>query len=631
LNDLTRTQDIIVLDSVTDVLPSVWFNRYSVYGLLKELFTKVGVTQFNFDVFNLPTYDGRHVTSLFEIPCGTTYPGITEAIAYKPSSAQLWIATRGANVWTRDMVTHAYTNIGYLTYFDGYSNVPLRAKRFFTEDDSNLWVLCENAEGGDQYLAAIDMQDYGNQSTYQLSHRGFIYAQAQKATVNLCFDPIHRKFYYAKITNDFNDNRAWSIYSFDCATQTESIFFNIATSSLTGEAYGSGYSSVGNAFAYGYACMWIAGSNLFYSGNFGVVKCPLSGATPSSFTFIPPNPVGSYNLVAEPIVSGVYHPIENRYYFSMGLDNSHIGIYSIDCSSGTLTTITTSYSGNNFIYDSIAAKVICWLGKDVLQIATLLNNTMTMVPGRMRYQQSNDDLRESRAWNTGNEFQLCLGPASMQLYGVMSRSQVLFQFFSKISMFIDQSADYEGSTSTTGESILDALKELCVAYNLIPRITTDKRGVVQRRGQDDGSLITTSNQLVITNDHATKDVIVEYGATLCYDVIIAQNNNTMRSYGADGEDAIAFDDQVPNTVQNKFINDDLLIDFAFWIYQFYKTPCTKITIPTPLIPYFQHEPFDGLSAAIGGNVNLAIAAQISQFRCARSGKTEIIALTKDEV
>lgn len=138
LPDGDTQADVIVMTAGT-TLPLTWLSGLSVKDALTIIYAFIGLTDFTFDDWTLSTYDGRRVTSFFEVPPSGTYYGRTNAIAYHQASATLYLGVKD-RLYTRNMSTNAYELVG--TPLAGWNIKKIWTERLTSE--SYLWLWLES-------------------------------------------------------------------------------------------------------------------------------------------------------------------------------------------------------------------------------------------------------------------------------------------------------------------------------------------------------------------------------------------------------------------------------------------------------------------------------------------------------
>jgi hypothetical protein len=192
--------------------------------------------------------------------------------------------------------------------------------------------------------------------------------------------------------------------------------------------------------------------------------------------------------------------------------------------------------------------------------------------------------------------QVCYDTINDRVLGFLSPSGILFEHGSSASMYIDREADFEGN------KIFDALKEVCIGFQLLPRIGMNKSAIVNRRFDNDGKPVTTGNVVTLDADVA-KNIGEETGYGDACDVVTVDNGEEKESYDADGFSAIIIGDAKDLSINSRFIPTAMLKDYAFLYYKFHSKSHSKYVVPTALIPYLQYEPIDAADLNFSGKIN----------------------------
>jgi hypothetical protein len=308
--------------------------------------------------------------------------------------------------------------------------------------------------------------------------------------------------------------------------------------------------------------------------------------------------------------SGVCNVAENMAV----MGKNSVGIYRCVLSPpGSNFVLVQTLDGwiNNFIYDAVNEKVYCLQQKNerVLNIYSVVGATATNIGGVLM--PPNERLP---VFVDGN-FNFAYDTIKDRWLFVLKESQLLTQFASLISMYVSIDINLRD------DSVFDAIKYLCLGFNLWARIGANKTGSVMRRIDNAGLILTTGNNVTLDADKA-RDISEESGCTEAYDIVEVSNDIDSETYDGTNFGVKAFGNQKVITINSKYIDSQLLKDYAFWFYKYFSVAHKRFVIPTPLIPFFQFEPSDGAVLSFTDKIITSDSGIIEGQSIARNGETE---------
>jgi hypothetical protein len=179
-------------------------------------------------------------------------------------------------------------------------------------------------------------------------------------------------------------------------------------------------------------------------------------------------------------------------------------------------------------------------------------------------------------------------------YGLLDMGQVLYMYNTTPAMFIDASLDFEGT------SITDQIKEILASFNLIATISADKVAHIYRRSDNDGVPVTSGNTLSLTLN-GVEDITEEVNYIQPATFVTFSNGTITWSYNGTRFNSGVTGDGSKVSITNKYCPNSLVKDFAYSMYQFFKSAHTLYTILLANVALFQYECFDKLSVTFAGN------------------------------
>lgn len=556
-----------------DTHPHTWYTHIWIFQLLKQMLENIGIVDFTFDNFRINTYDNRRIPSVWEIPPGSTYYDKPTAIALDNENNILWIGIKD-RIYSYNLATHVYTLIDSVS--SGYVVVKL-----WSEDCASgfIWGVARNASGSHVIIKIVISTSA--LTTYSITRS----TTTIGGELNFAIDLSVRGIYYL---------------SWDTTLITHIFLLD----TLTEESNPGPDPSAGSE-----SQDWPAfcdGSNnyyyqIIYSSN--IIKVSFDG---EDFNYTTMAAYSNYPIqqAAYCIQLGAW--IGARFRSGGGTDYWEIIKWdpilnnSLEDSSSVITGTPEKPVG--FIPDEENAYIYAFtqIGTQTSVIRmdrTIIYNYLDAVIGEPLPVGCTIDGTSPPNQISNN--QVCYDTVNDRIIGFLSPSGILFEHGSSASMYIDREADFEG------DKIFDAMKEVCIGFQLMPRIGMNKSAVINRRFDNDGDPVTTGNVVTLDADVA-KNISEETGYGEAYDVVTIDNGEEKESYDADGFDAIVLGDAKELPINSRFIPTVLLKDYAFLYYKYHSKSHTKYAIPTALIPYLQYEPFDAADLDFSGKINTLV-------------------------
>lgn len=571
----TNASQGIVVNTEGDTIPKTWYQRAFISLLLKKLYNRIGISDYSFDNFEITTYDGRYETSFFDIPPGDTFYKKPGPVMFDATNNRLWIGIYD-KVFYRNLATNTYTEIGLVAA--GY-----QVERFFTEQvtSDKLWgVACGRTlqTAGTWKIFRVTIST-GALSSWTLTNRGTNGTWAQNFAFATNFETAGVIYYLATAS-------PYHIWYFDLNTLAE-IDTGITLASqpkynLVGWSDGTSYwcQRAHTDPNYSYICKVYKDQGMWYA-----------------------NDSNAGNLVRD-IEDGAYNTEENVFICGDTLDY----VLSYSHLTGILTSLTISDAVKNFFY--ISGKVWCVReavgSPNTLWIDYVDAGNITTLGGNVISPEICDRVSKPN--------RVVYDTIAGRILGIFDRTYLLFQYHTKSSMYTEIEANFEGTT------VFDATKKLCIGFNLRTRVSATKKVYVLRRGDDTGTIVTTGNSVTLNADNA-QDLTEETGSDDAFDIVTVSNRVKKESRDANGFGAVVFAGEREQTIDNEYLQTNLLKDAAYRFYQYWKNSHKRYAVPTPLVPFFQYEPFDGANLSFTGKIGATLAGIILGQQIDRNGKT----------
>jgi hypothetical protein len=214
----------------------------------------------------------------------------------------------------------------------------------------------------------------------------------------------------------------------------------------------------------------------------------------------------------------------------------------------------------------------------------------------------------------GDKFLLSVDIANSKVFILLGTSGILTLYSPTISMFI------ETEVIGGGKSLIDIVKEITIGYLLRVRVSTIKQCHILRRIDQSGNIITSGNVVTLNADRIGD--FDENNAADVADVVEISNQDDTTNYDGSNYDVACIDNERVYPVSNNYIPSRLLKDYAYWIYQYVYHVRNRYRLETPLLPFFQYEPFDGVSLEFSGKIVVSKTGIILGQTMTKFGKTE---------
>jgi hypothetical protein len=528
--------DYILVTSPGTTLPQQPFYGLSLRYLLKNIYSKIGITDFGFDTLQFSTFDGNPKISFYDTPpqdaskTGKQYAAVD-------NGTDMFISV-GDTVYKRTMATDSYSTVTTKASYTVY-------RLWYNARNNHLWIWFVGAS--DTYVRIYDLSN----STYnEVSISNNTNYRAAEL-VDYSYTAGLYMYGIVYINNSGNDIRMVD------SSATDSQLFSAAALGV-------------NAVA---SYVFTKNQNVYFHDNDGInlnfhkISIDVSGTwndDGSIFTLL-----DSYNSWA------AYHKSEERiYYYNVAGGKS---IKSHSTSAAAVTTVSSLSAGddvqsmmylNSVVYFTLAAGTNYYKGS----LYSLASNTQTLV-----HSLSNGPHQRGFAM-------MYFGST---LYGVDILKR-LWRYSSTLNMYVNRPA-FSGST------VRDALVQALQAYNLIGIISANKKAFIYRRGDDAGDIQTTGNILSLDKSDVV-DIRKIQNAFQAIGWVEVTNGTTTWNYDGSDYQTTILSDSKTLSISNPLIPDDLVIDVCKNDYEFYKLDHDVYEIQTN-IANMEYEVMDGATVA----------------------------------
>jgi hypothetical protein len=532
-----RSENIIILTSPT-TLPATWYSGVSLRSLLKNIYTKIGITSQTFTLAQVDSHDGTDRVSMLEcIHDAETVKGMSWGIAYV--STTLIFVANANNVYSFNPVTGAIVLVTSVTSGKSISKLMYNAR------NQHLWILFgDNATykyGGS--LARYDVVTDTLQATVTVA--GAQFNNIELIDVQHLGTWEYSLLYVNVVTR--------SVMRVDGAARTLAVLF--------------------------------ANTDLGYASSAGPLSNFAYQATDDAFRvyrFQAQNDVGTI----------VVHEI--------GIDTTNAASWVDDGqinAAAPLSHIVGAFDGTTvYGYNSNSRKVQSYdpVGATAADVYTLPDNdfiegmyhdgtNLYFTTAIERFVHVFDGSAVAILEQSVYAGYTSLTSGDGKLFGVDVAGRV-FQVASTIELFLDQCV-------FAGRTIKNALTDTLRACNCVGTISAAKTAIVYPRGDSDGDPVTSTNKIAITASNA-EDIErdPEYGQA--FSIIEIDNGEVKINYNGTAFNVMpaSLDERILR-IQNALIPTSVVKDYLKMFYEFFKTPRVLYTFPV-LQTLFHIEPMD---------------------------------------
>jgi hypothetical protein len=151
----------------------------------------------------------------------------------------------------------------------------------------------------------------------------------------------------------------------------------------------------------------------------------------------------------------------------------------------------------------------------------------------------------------------------------------------------------------TQTCISDGIKKIFQAFNLVGFISASKRALIYRRGDNDGTPVTSGNKILITINEPSniEEIICRYPRI---GIIQVANGNRTVTYDGTKFYTSKLSEVKSIQISNDFIPDWLLRTLTYRMFNFFKVDRSLRKIICGVLPLFQYEPLDEAEIVLTG-------------------------------
>lgn len=564
VNDLPETAapdtiiESIIVTTPGDTLPKQWYKSAGTRYLLKNIFSKLGITSLAFDTLEMtvapsPAPGVAKVSFIDNPPSDNTITGEKWAIAN--DGTDLFIAV-GERIYRRSALSEDYTLLATLSAGDKVTKLIYNAR------NGHLWIFY--GAGGNGKLRRLVISGLTLSSEVVLSSTTNITWHNSIEVID--FNYTGSSYLYGVIYTDGDITGNGRLRLVDGSALTISTIFSGTDYGFTTENIASHFMFIRNGGE-----VWFKGTTAG-GGSDILCKAHVSGAGAWVND-------GQILTGLDPYTVAAFHVTEDRiYYFEpiLSVVKSH-----------TVSSATITNNLTNTVVPSTVESMLYANGEVFFTLRAL--DPFIFRRFYYLYKFSGNpavdfqDYTElfTRAYTQYSTLTYYGGI----LYGIDVFGR-LFQYSTTLKFYVNI-ADF------TGTKITDALYKTLKAFLLIGTINSFKQGRIYRRGNAAGVPQTSGNSMSLSINEVGQ--IVEENSDYCakFDWVEISNGTVTYSFDGTTYNTKVLSDARQFSYTNELIPDEIVQDVCYYAYQFFKTDRVKYTFNLGIVPLFQYEPFDG--------------------------------------
>lgn len=536
--------DYVVVKTAGDTLPYNPLYERDMKRYIKSIYAAVGITDVTVDTLTLNTADGDKKLSFYDLPPNDI--SITGKRYALVSDGTDMYMTVGNMLFKRTLSTGEYT---LLATISGSSTSVVVKKIFYNSRNNDLYIVYTKSGVGD-CCRRYDITGAVLSSEVVLD----AVADSLNVYAMLLIDYNYTGSSY-KYGLMYNDTATASVKFLDDSSLTVSTVITMAYPSASDASF---------VFEKSTGIWWVMIKSGVSTYNFNEITINSGGTwvdSSSSFVAMPKFMYGCYNA-AEDVL----------YYFEAG-SPYQVSSYALDGSA----TLTTIISNINF---SVAPCIFCASNDKVYLTVSAVTGIYTK--GTL-YELSASAIDDSLS-----SVEPCAYSSMMytdRLYGIQLYTGKLFQWHTVINMFINQVIP-EGTVRST-------LTRILRIFNLIGTISSHKKAIVLRRGDDAGTIQTSGNNMTL-NITNVSDITQVQKAFQKIQWVQVSNGTVTFSYDGATFNAGVMSNARKLTISDSMIPDNIVKDLAKYLFTFYNADHDKYTFLVNAA-LLQYEVMDGAS------------------------------------
>lgn len=569
---LDRYQDDIVVQTAGEVLPWQWYQNVGLKNLIKKYYSKIGINTVTFDTLEMPTKDGSMKVSFIDNPPeDVTVIGQKTAIAVD-AAGDAWVSV-GNKVYKRTYSTDTYTLKATLSSGDQVRRMWYH-KRIGNHED--LWLYIENGNTIKVNVYEIDnniLRTAQTLTTVGSTGAGGVHWNSCEV-VDIQYNPptYFYGFVYTVAANADNGFFKKAVKGSGTSITITTIFSDPTTPEGTN---GYGFQSL---HLYVVADEVRAFSN--HSG--GAIPTGYEGMTiDSAGTWLQSEVM--YTVAAN--LDGfteraVYHADDDRVYY---YDSAAHAIKSFpselwgDSTNHSLDVDPVEDPGS-LIYAN--GKVYYTTVKNRGSLYYFEDCYLWSVDGN-----PGSPTEESNGPYTPNGYAMMAWDSIHSCLRGVSDNGLLWKHDTALALYVRDAA-------FPNQTITDSMNEIFRAFNIIGTVAAEKVARVYRRGDGTGIPLDSGNDLTAGPKHVA-NIREDKFKFPAMDIIRVSGYSKSNSYDGTTYGVTALSDRGALEITSKVIPDELVDHMCYWLYQFFKTAGTMVTVDFGL-PYFHYEPFDNV-------------------------------------
>lgn len=522
----TKT-DYIIVKTAGDTLPQNPLYELNLSRYIKNIYSTLGISTTTVDTLTLNTADGNKKISFYDLPPNDVSI-LGKRYAIVSDGTDMYMAV-GNMLFKRTASTEDYSLLATIT---GSATTVTVKKIFYNARNNDLYVIYTKTGVGD-CARRYDL------TGAVLSSEVVLDAVADSlniyAMLLIDYNYTGSSYKYGLL---YNDTATASVKFLDDSSMTVSTVITMAYPSASDASF---------VFEKSTGIWWVMIKSAPTTYNFNEITVNSGGTwvdSSSTFTAMPKFMYGCYNAAEDTL-----------YYFEAG-SPYQVSSYALD-GSATLTTIITGISY------SVVPCIFCGSNDKVyLTISSLF----TYYAKGTLYELSSSAIDDSLSG-----VEPCAYSSMMytdRVYGMQLFTGKLFQWHTVINMFINQVIP-QGTLRST-------LVDILQSFNLVGTISSHKKAIVLRRGNDSGTIQTSGNNITLNITNVSDIAQVQLAIQKVQWVQIS-NGTTTYSYDGTTYNAGILSNARKLTVSKSIIPDNIVKDLAKYFFAFYNSDHDKYT------------------------------------------------------
>lgn len=287
----------------------------------------------------------------------------------------------------------------------------------------------------------------------------------------------------------------------------------------------------------------------------------------------------------DPYVKSVYHPTEQRIYYSYSNK-----IYSHPINDPTITT-----NLDNLPWGTASIPRPCSVGAMYYaaeKVWLTLYAPAEAIKQKFLFSFSDNEQHDFADGIELSNSVFCdfssLAYHLDRLYGIDNAGR-LFQYHSKVAFSL------AGELNFSGNTVQNVLNQTLAGFHLISNVNSFKKGYVYQRGDGTGAPRTSGSTLQLTIAETAEILEQNLDTYAAFDVVEITNGRMACSFDGTDYNVAHLSNTRKLSINNDLIPNEIMQDLCYHVWQFFKTGRVLYILSLGLVPLFQFEPFDGCS------------------------------------